>query len=851
MIGGGGLAGAYVYQAYQDLPTFHEFDPDLTSVIYDRYGNKVYELAMDEHRTLIDLEDIPEDVRNAVIAVEDRRFYDHFGIDPIRLAGAVWADVKYVLGVPGSQLEGGSTITMQLARNAFLTLDQTIKRKVQEMMIAVQLERRFTKDQILEKYLNTVAWGGTAYGIEAASQLYFSKSARDLTLSEGALLAGILKGPSEYSPFTNLEGALERREIVLDLMVEQGYLDTAEAERLKREVPEIKRAEITPNTVTFTGDWYVDYVIQILTDPEEAAKYNLLTFSPDDLYQKGLRIYTALDPEKQRIAQEKLWEIMPAATVEYSGSEDTEVPEAAVVVMDHTNGHVLALVGGMEHKHMLGFNRATQARRDPGSTIKPLVAYLPAIDLLGWGPATIIDDSPPRLNEDGTNVWPENYEFNYQGLKTMRWVVEQSRNAAAVRTLEAVTPSKGLEYGRKLGLPLVSREENPVINDENLALTLGGLSQGVTPLEMTAAFGVLGSLGQKTDPVVITRIENKYGEVIWEARPKVEQVVDRNSAWLMVDVLKGVIQRGTPSYETKGWHGWPAAGKTGTTENWHDAWFVGFTSDLVVGVWTGYDNDEGRKRLPHGGGGWRNWTGAGPPTRIWTAIMNEFYDEAPADWERPRGVVQAQYCEITGNQPSVWCPEDQVKTDWFLQGHEPKPETWFQQVKVVQVPFLTTDDGREIKRYLLWQEGCEGTPETLTLIKRPTTWVKHPTNPNNIWRYWPADWWKEVPTEYCTPVKDAQDPGKEPSLPGRNPGNGQGNGNNQGNQGAGPGSNNGSSGNGTGTGTGTESGTGHNGSGSQGSNRSGSSNPGGSSSTGGGPGSGSPGGTGNSGGTRP
>ena len=819
MFGGAGLAGAYVYQAYQDLPAFQEFDPDLTSVIYDRYGNKVYELAADEHRTLVDLEDIPVDVRNAVIAVEDRRFNEHFGIDPIRLAGAVWSDIKYVLGVPGSQLEGGSTITMQLARNAFLTLDQTMKRKVQEMLIALQLERRYTKDEILEKYLNTVAWGGTAYGIEAASQLYFSKSARDLTLSEGALLAGILKGPSEYSPFTNLEGALERREIVLDLMVEQGYLDAAEAERLKKEVPEIKRAEITPTTVTFTGDWYVDYVIQILTDPEEAAKYNLITFSYDDLYQKGLRIYTALDPEKQRIAQEKLWEIMPAATVEYSGSEDTEVPEAAVVVMDHTNGHVLALVGGMEHKHMLGFNRATQARRDPGSTIKPIVAYLPAIDLLGWGPATIIDDSPPRLNEDGTNVWPENYEYNYQGLKTMRWVVEQSRNAAAVRTLEAVTPSKGLEYGKKLGLPLVSREEDPVYNDENLALTLGGLSRGVTPLEMTAAFGVLGSLGQKTDPVVITRIENKYGEVIWEAKPNVEQVVDRNSAWLMVDVLRGVLQRGTPAAETKGWHGWPAAGKTGTTEDWHDAWFIGFTSDIVVGVWTGYDNDEGvRKRLPYGGQGWKNWTGAGPPTRIWTAIMDEYYTEAPADWERPRGVVQKQYCEITGNQPSVWCPQDQVKTDWFLVGHEPKPETWFQQVQVVQVPFLTTSDGREIKRYLLWQEGCEGTPETLTLIKRPTTWVKHPTNPNNIWRYWPADWWKEVPTEYCTPVKDASGTDGSSGIPGWIPN--QGDGNTQGNQGTGAGANTGFPG--TGTGTGTESGTGTGTGNSTGTNRSGS-----------------------------
>ena len=759
LIGGAGLAGAYVYQAYQDLPTFHAFDPSLTSIIYDRDGNKVYELAAEENRVLVDLEDIPEDVRNAVIAVEDRRFREHFGVDPIRMAGAVWSDVKYLLGVPGSQLEGGSTITMQLARNAFLTLDQTMKRKVQEILIALNLERRYTKDEILEQYLNTVAWGGQAYGIEAAAQLYFSKHASELTLSEGALLAGILKGPSEYSPFENLEGALERREIVLDLMVEQGYLDAAEAERLKKEVPEIKRAEITPTTVTFTGDWYVDHVITILTDPDEAEEYNLPLFTADDLYQKGLRIYTALDREKQRIAEEKLWEIMPAATVEFSGSEETEVPEAAVVVMDHTTGEVLALVGGMNHDRMLGFNRATQARRDPGSTIKPIVAYLPAIDLLGWGPATIIDDSPPRLTEDGTNVWPENYEFNYQGLKTMRWVVEQSRNAAAVRTLEAVTPTKGVEYGRKMGLPLVTREENPVINDENLSLTLGGLSEGVTPLEMTSAFGVLGSLGQKTDPVFITRIENKYGEVIWEAKPKVEQVVDRTSAWLMVDVLRGALQRGTPANETKGWHGWPAAGKTGTTEDWHDAWFIGFTPEIVVGVWTGYDNDEGRQRLPHGGQGWKNWTGAGPPTRIWTAIMNEYYTESPPDWERPRNVVQAQYCGVTGNQPSEYCPPEEIKTDWFRQGYEPKPETWYQQVTVVREPFLTMKDGTVVERYVLWQEGCTGTPETLNLIKRPTTWVKHPTDPSNIWRYWPQDWWKEVPTDKCTPGTDS-DAGK-------------------------------------------------------------------------------------------
>ncbi|MFZ5815382.1 MAG: transglycosylase domain-containing protein [Bacillota bacterium] len=773
LLGGAGLAGAFVYQAYQDLPVFEEFDPSLTSVIYDRTGKKVYELADEENRTLVKIDQIPQEVQDAFIAIEDHRFYDHFGIDPIRFAGAIWSNIKYLLKVPGSQVEGGSTITMQLARNAFLTLDQTIKRKVQEMLIAVDLEKRYTKKQILEQYLNTVAFGGQAYGIEAAAQQYFSKHAKDLTLSEAALLAGILKGPSEYSPFTNLEGALERREIVLDLMVEHGYLKPERAEAVKKETPVIKRAEVTPTSITFNGDWYVDHVITILTDPEQAAKYKLPTFTADDLLRKGLKIHTALNLEYQKIAQETLAKVIPEETKIYSAQKDPEVPQGAVVIMDHRSGEVLALVGGLQHERMLGLNRATQARRDPGSTIKPLVAYLPAIDLLGWGPATVIDDSPPRLNDKGDNVWPENYEFRYAGLKPMRYGVEQSINAMAVRTLEAVTPAKAIEYGKKLGLPLLTYRDNPRVNDEHLALTLGGLSQGVTPMEMTAAYGVLGSLGTKAEPIVVTRIENKYGEIIWQAQPRKEQVVNRDSAWLMVDVMKGSITKGTASYEAKGWHGWPAAGKTGTTEEWHDAWFLGFTSEIVTGVWTGYDNEEGRKRLPHGGEGWRNWTGAGPPTKIWTQIMDQIYKEAPPDWERPKSIVAASVCAITGLLPSPLCPPDQIVTDWWRAQYVPKKiDDVLQLTTVVQRPWFKLKDGTEIKKYYLWQPGCEGTPETLTLIKRPTTWVKHPKDPNNVYKYWPADWWKEVPTDKCTPVQQPK-PGtgtgsgsvKPPALP--------------------------------------------------------------------------------------
>ncbi len=764
-LGAAGVAANFVYEAYQTLPTFEEFEPSLTSVILDRDGEVVYRLAADENRTLIkDLDEIPREVQLAFIATEDKRFYEHFGVDLYRLAGAILNDFKYFMGMEGSQLEGGSTITMQLARNAFLTLDQTLTRKVQEMMIAIQLERRFTKDEILLKYLNQVSFGGQAYGLEAAAQTYFAKHAKDLTLSEAAMLAGMLKAPSTYNPFTNYEGAMERRAIVLDLMVENGYLTPERAEQLKKERPEVRSAEITPVSISFTGDWYVDHVIEILTDPTLAEKYGTPLFDERDLYTKGLKIHTALDRDIQKIVEETVPPLMLEQTLYYGGSED-EVPEAAVVIKNHRTGEVLAIYGGLEHKTMRAFNRATQAYRQPGSAIKPLVAYLPAIDLLGYGPGTVIDDSPVMLNQEGDDVWPKNYEPFYYGLIPMRFGLEQSLNTIAVRLMQAVTPIKGIEYGRKLGLTtLITPDQDPVRNDQNLALALGGLTKGVTVMDMATAYGTLGSLGIRTDSVVITKIENQYGEVIYQATPrKVPVIKNKDSVWLMVDIMKGNFLRGTPSYWSKQWHGWPAGGKTGTTEDWHDAWFVGFTTELVTAVWTGYDNDEGRKVLP-GRPGLR-WTGAGPPTVIWTAIMDQLYKEPPPDWERPKNVVAVQICKTSGLLPSPLCPPDQIYTEWFRKGYEPKKvdDVW-KLVKVVKQPWQIPGSEKTIDRWLLWKPGC-GEPVEKLMIDRPYEYAKHPEDPWNFDRYWPRDWQLEIPEEECTPVEPPPDEEDNPNQP--------------------------------------------------------------------------------------
>jgi penicillin-binding protein 1A len=761
---GGGLVmgvavGAFLYHAYQTLPVYGDFTPSLSSTIYDTKGREVYKLAGDENRTLVKLSEIPLEVQQAFVATEDRRFYDHFGVDVWRLGGSIWSDIKYLLGIKGAQLEGGSTITMQLARNAFLTLDQTPMRKVQEMMIAINLERRYTKPEILEKYLNEVSFGYQADGIEAAAHAYFNKKAKDLTLSEGALLAGILKGPTQYHPVLNPEAAMNRRATVLNLMVDQGYITKERAEQLKAEKPKIDPAPISPSAVTFTGDWYVDHVIRLLTDAELAKQYNLPHFSEQELSSSGLKIYLAMDKDVQAITDAKLKEIIPERT-KYYGSND--VPEGAAVVMNHKTGQVLAITGGLQHDGMLTFNRATMAYRQPGSAIKPLVAYFPAIDQLGWGPATIIDDSPVRLSEDMKKLWPDNYEFRYLGLLPMRTGLEQSINTMAVRSLQAVGTSKAIEYAKKFGLnSVVSASESPSENDQNLALALGGLTRGVTVMDMTEAYGILGSLGTKVDPVFVTRIENRNGEVIYQAQPKKTVLFKKESVWLMVDVMKGSIQRGTSAYESKGFHGWPVAGKTGTTENWHDAWFIGFSSELVTGVWTGYD-DGVKHRLPSNANG--AWTGAGPPTRIWTAIMNELIKSPPPDWERPSGVTQVQICRLTGLPPTSLCPPDQITADWFRKGTEPKASDGvLVTAKVVKQPWINPKTLQPMERYFLWQEGCPGVPEERVMIKRPTPWPKHPSDPWNIERYWPRDWVNELPTEKCL----VQPPTTQP--PGQNP----------------------------------------------------------------------------------
>jgi penicillin-binding protein 1A len=710
--------------------------PDVTkiawnsaTVIYDRGGNEVYRLHSGENRTLVKLDTVPKLAVDAFIAVEDPNFYSHHGIDVRGTLRAVVRTASFYLHLPGGRVEGGSTITQQLARDAWLSQTVTVKRKIQEAWVAVELERTYSKDEILEMYLNQIYFGHGAYGIEAAARTFFGKEVGQLTIAEGAQLAGMINGPSYYDPYIHPDDSLQRRNLVLDAMKKETFITDAQYATAKAELPKLGSKQGADKADK--SNYFIDYVITLLQDPAHGQEYGL-NLSQEDVAKAGLKVYTTMDPTLQQLAQSTVSNQMSAADKQYGLAKDPQA-QAAMVSMNPKTGEVLALVGGREYGALLEFNRATDALRQPGSSIKPLVAYTPALEA-GLSPATILDDAPVRLTTDKTSVWPENYDFRYQGLKPMRYGVEQSLNPMAIRAMMAAGgPAKGIEYAHKYGLDTI------VPADENQALALGGVQNGVRLIDMTGAFGAIANMGVKVDPVIITKIEDSSGQVIFQAAPKKQTVIKSSTAYMMIDMMKDVIRRGTAYGFTGGFKGWPAAGKTGTTEDNRDAWFIGFTPDLVTGVWNGYDIPKNHLK----------WTGAFVPVQIWNQFMSTAVPKRPVDWTRPADVTTVTICKGTGALPSAACPKDEITTDLFARGTEPTgPNSIYVLARAVQVAVTTGNGNSTRNEWQLWQPGCPGTPVDHVFIKRPEPRVLHPTDPFNP-RYVPEDVKNEVPTKMC------------------------------------------------------------------------------------------------------
>ena len=560
-----------------DLPDIQQ---SYTTHIYDIKGNEIAVVHAEEDREPTTIDKVPNHLKNAFLAVEDARFYQHIGIDVRGIMRALWENIRHQ-----SVMEGGSTITQQLARNYYLTQEQSYHRKIQEMFLALKIEHRHTKDEILELYLNQIYFGRGAYGVQAASKAYFGKNVEDLDLNECAMLAGIPKSPNYYSPMDNMEAAQERKAVVLNQMAKYGYISASTAQKTAAEGVHLAK----PVPKEGKANYFVDYVIQTMIDK----------YGADGLYKGGLKIYTTLDMDAQQAAEEAMKNLP-----EMKDANGLKQPQGALVAIDPHTGYIKAMVGGRGTDM---FNRAALAERQPGSAFKPFV-FAAALES-GYTPSTVVDDSP--LNIYGWS--PQNYNRGFSGSVPLQYACEQSLNVATVRVAQDVGIDKAINLAREMGISTIVMEGDK--NDVNLSTALGGMTKGVTPLELTSAYCTFANKGRYVKHTAIAKVLDRNGNVL-EAYPmpdKTKQVLKEKTADYLNTMLRGVVARGTGTAaninET-------VAGKTGTTSDYHDAWFVGYVPDLVVGVWIGCDDNQQMGTM----------TGGTLPAHIWSIFMKKIIE---------------------------------------------------------------------------------------------------------------------------------------------------------------------------------------------------------------------------------
>lgn len=604
-----GLGFGYIFAAYQSLPAVgNNMRPAVSSQVFDSHGRLITTLHSDQNRLPIDINKVPQNLQNAFIAAEDNRFYEHIGIDPIGIFRAIFANLTN-RGIA----QGGSTITQQLAKNAFLSQEQTLKRKIQEAMLALEIEHKYSKKEILEMYMNQIYFGQGAYGIQTAAKTYFNKDVNELTLTQCAMLAGLPKSPNYYSPFNNLNEAKKRKNVVLDQMVKYGYVSAAEAEDAKNQDLGLSKSHQSKEADEYAS--FIDYVSQ-----QVAKKYG-----DDALYKEGLKIYTTMDVDKQHAAVRAMRNLPN----NYTDENGLTQPQAAIVSIDPKTGHILAMVGGRGQD---SFNRASMAVRQPGSAFKPFV-YLTALQH-DMTPDTTMNDQPVTYGS-----WsPKNAGGSYSGTMTLSDALAHSVNTIAVQLADQVGTKNIIANAKKMGITTLDAK------DDNLAMALGGLTKGVTPLEMASAYGTFANKGVHVKPTAIVKILDRNGNVLEDASTLEKEetktrVMSEREAYEMTTMLEGVIDHGTG---TAAAIGRPAAGKTGTTDDNKDAWFVDYTPDIVTAVWIG--DDTGSHSLGEIYGGTI-------PAEIWKDYMSSATsDESGGDFSAPSGMERRK--ETTSSSSS-------------------------------------------------------------------------------------------------------------------------------------------------------------------------------------------------------
>lgn len=618
----------------EDLPHLLQlpiFQPGEPSILYDDEG-RVLGPIVPEYRAFVPLSRISLKLRQAIIAAEDARFYEHGALD---LKGIARAAVRNLMSA--SVKEGGSTITQQLAKTLFLSHERTIGRKVKELGLAREIEQSYTKDQILEMYLNSIYFGHGAYGVEAAARTYFSKSVTDLTLPEAALLAGLPRAPGRYSPLIDVKRAKARRKYVLDRMVATGVLKQAQA----------RRADLTPISVNpmfrskGIAPWFVDYVRQQLD----------VRLGPILVRQGGLKIYTTLNAGMQRAAVKAISRGIAEIVKRKDGQKESggAVPEGALIALDARTGEIKALVGGLNYGRSQ-FNRAVQARRQPGSAFKPLV-YAAAFER-GLTAATIFDDAPISFEINTgkrSETWaPENVDRKYRGPVTLRRALEESINVPTIRLIAAIGVDPVIDLAHRLGITSELRRE--------YAMALG-VSE-VSLLELMSAYQAFANRGILSPPFAVRRVVGPGEIVLEEQFPQPQQVMREEVAFVLTSVLEGVVERGTGKAAKR--VGRPVAAKTGTTQAAEDLWFLGYTPSVVAGIWLGYDQ---RRSIGS------HETAGKVAAPIWADFMRQSLGDSPVEpFLPPDGVYQTLVNRRTGQQTSSTDPE--AIEEYFIRGQE-------------------------------------------------------------------------------------------------------------------------------------------------------------------------------------
>ncbi|MFA4915638.1 MAG: PBP1A family penicillin-binding protein [Syntrophales bacterium] len=605
MLAGGGI---FYYTFLRDMPAIavlKDYRPSIATRVYADNNDLIDEFYL-EDRKMVRVSELPVVVTQAFVAAEDARFYQHKGVDIMSIARALFKNIE-----AGHIIQGGSTITQQVAKSFYLSPEKKYKRKIKEALLAYKIDKYLSKDEILNLYLNYTYLGHGTYGVEAASQGYFGKSARHLTLPEAALLAGLPKAPTNYSPFLHFDKARERQIYVLTRMVEDGYI-TLEQKEKAIQTP-VKLRSVKPK------EKIAPYFV------ENVRRYILEKYGNDVLYKEGLEVYTTLDIAMQKAA-------LPAVERGLREMEEREryknvVVQGALLCMDARTGAIRAMVGGRDFKRS-EFNRATQARRQPGSAFKPFI-YTAAFDK-GMTPATQFGDSPVIFADvTGGNIWePQNFDREFWGPTTLRTALVYSRNIVTIKVLQEIGLDYAAGYAASVGIT------SPLT--KNLSLALG--TSGVTLQEMVRGYGVLANQGKKCEPFFIKKIVDRTGHVFEENQPRVEQVIDSRIAFMTAYVMQDVVESGT-GMRVKS-IGRPVAGKTGTTDDTRDAWFIGFTPSLVTGVWVGFDQERSLGKQEVGG------RAAAP---IWLYFMEKVLKGTPPeDFPVPEGVVFARVDPKTG-----------------------------------------------------------------------------------------------------------------------------------------------------------------------------------------------------------